>query len=52
MKENIKILLDRRSEIVKEINKLEAEYKAIGDILTELHRYKEKEKNPVNYERG
>lgn len=50
MKENIKILLDRRSEILKEINKLEAEYKAIGDVLTELHRYREKEKKQ-NYER-
>ena len=50
MKENIKILLDRRSEILKEINKLEKEYKAIGDVLTELYNYREKEKKQ-NYER-
>ena len=51
MKENIKILLDRRSEILNQINKLEAEYKAIGDVLTELYNYREKEKKQ-NYERN
>lgn len=50
MKEDIKILLDRRKEIQDQINKLEKEYKAIGKVITELHRYKEKEKG-MNYER-
>ena len=44
MKENINILLDRRAEIKEQINKLEKEYKAIGDLIQELYRYKEKEK--------
>ena len=36
MKEDIKILLDRREEIVKEINKLQQEHTAIGNLLTKL----------------
>lgn len=44
MKENIKILLNRREEIKEELNKLNAEYKAIGDLITELYKYREEEK--------
>lgn len=43
MKENIKTLLDRREEIKNQINKLEKEYSAIGEVLTELYNYKQKE---------
>ncbi len=45
MKPEIKILLDRREEIRKTINKLEAEYGALGTVLTELYKYKQKEKD-------
>lgn len=37
--EDIKILLDRRKELLTEINKLQKEYSAIGNILLELHNY-------------
>ena len=39
MKPEIKVLLDRREEIRKTINKLEAEYGAIGTILTKLYHF-------------
>ena len=51
MKENIKILLARREELLKEINKLEGEYKAIGDLLKELYMYREKEKEQERQQR-
>ncbi len=51
MKPEIKVLLDRREEIRKTINKLEAEYGAIEKILLKLHQYEEKEKNPPDYSR-
>lgn len=50
MREDIKILLNRREEIKEQVNKLQAEYKAIGDLIIELHKYKEKEKKQ-DYER-
>ena len=51
MKPEIKVLLDRREEIRKTINKLEAEYGAIGTILTQLYNYEQKEKDKDDYER-
>lgn len=50
MREDIKTLLDRREEIKNQMNKLSKEYTAIGNIITELHRYKKEEKER-NYER-
>lgn len=37
--DDARILLDRRAEILKEINKLYAEYHAIEHVLMKLHRY-------------
>ena len=50
MKEDIKILLDRREEIVKEINKLQQEHTAIGNILTKVFdiEIENKHKEAVN----
>ena len=42
--ETIRILLDRREELRKQINKDMAEYKAIGDILTRLMNTEKKVK--------
>ena len=39
MKEDIQILLNRRKEIRAEINKLEAESKAIERLILKLHSY-------------
>lgn len=36
--EDVRILLDRRAEILKKINKLQAEYRAIEHILVRLHK--------------
>lgn len=33
-KEEIKSLLDRRAEIIKEVNKMQEEYTALGKIIT------------------
>ena len=52
MKDNIKILLDRREEIRNKINKLEKEYGAIGEVLTELFEYRQNEKDREYEERG
>lgn len=53
--ESIRVLLERRAEILKTINSLEAEYSAIGDILTRVHHlelYKiENEKRKAEEER-
>ena len=38
------ILLQRRKEILEQINKLTKEYKAIGDVLMENYKYEKKEK--------
>ena len=38
-KQDVTILLNRRKEIRAEINKLEAEYQAIGRTLLALHNY-------------
>jgi hypothetical protein len=42
-KEDIKILLDKRAEILKEINKLEQEYTALGNIISEILKLEERE---------
>lgn len=47
---DIRILLDRREEILNEVNKLQAEYSAIEHILTRLHN-SEKRKVREEYER-
>ena len=44
-KEDVKVLLDRRKEILEEINKLNKEYTAIGNLLEELIRIEEREKD-------
>jgi len=33
----VKVLLDRREELKQEINKLDAEYQAIGELLLRNH---------------
>jgi hypothetical protein len=38
----IKILLDRREEIRKEVNKLQAEYAAIGELISRDQKAKDK----------
>ncbi len=45
MKDNIQILLNRRNEIRDQINKLEHEYQAIGEVIQELFEYKQNEKD-------
>ena len=41
-KEDIKTLLDRRRELLEEINKLQKEYTAIGNIVEEIIRQEER----------
>lgn len=45
MKNRYQILLDRRKEIQEQINKLNDEYTAIGEVLHELFEYKQNEKD-------
>lgn len=40
-KEDIEILLQRRKEIKQKINKLQNEYNAIGNIISEILKNKE-----------
>ena len=42
-KEDIQALLDRRKELLEQINKLNKEYTAIGNIVTEILKQKELE---------
>lgn len=44
---SVRILLDRRAEIRKEINKLEAEYSAIEDMLMRDYRHRQEKKKGV-----
>lgn len=44
-KEDIKALLDRRKELLQEINKLNREYTALGNILEEIIKKEEKKDN-------
>ncbi len=43
MEKNVQILLQMRKEKLEQINKLEKEYQAIGEIITKLYNY-EREK--------
>ena len=45
MKDNIDILLKRRSKIREQINELEEEYGALGEVLRELMEYIQKEED-------
>lgn len=45
MKDNIDILLKRRKHIREQINELEEEYGAIGEVLRELMEYIQKEED-------
>ena len=45
MKNKYQILFDRRKEIQEQINKLNAEYTAIGEALHELFEYIQNEKD-------
>lgn len=45
MKNNIQTLLNRRNEIRNQINKLENEYQALGEVIQELLEYKQNEKD-------
>lgn len=42
-KEDIKALFNRRKEILEEINKLEKEYTALGNLLEEIIKREERE---------
>ena len=42
-KEDVKVLLDRRKQIQEEINELNKEYTAIGNLLETLIKYEERE---------
>lgn len=42
-KEDIQALLDRRKELLEQINKLNKEYTALGNIITEILKQKELE---------
>lgn len=42
-KEDIQVLLDRRKELLEQMNKLNKEYTALGNIITEIFRQKELE---------
>lgn len=44
-REDIQTLLDRRREILIELNKLNKEYTALGNIIEEIFRLEEKEKD-------
>lgn len=46
-----RVLLDRRAEIRAEINKLEAEYQAIGDVLMKIYNYEHYKKIDSHEER-
>ena len=43
MKQDIKILFERRKEIQEQINKLQEEYKALGNVLSKIMEVTEKE---------
>lgn len=45
MKDNIDILLKRRKHIREQINELEEEYGALGEVLRELMEYIQKEED-------
>lgn len=42
-KEDIQALLNRRKELLEEMNKLNKEYTALGNIITEILKQKELE---------
>ena len=44
MEDYTKILLQRREEILEQVNKLTKEYKALGDALMKIYKYEKKEK--------
>lgn len=41
---SVRILLDRRAEILEQINKLQAEYSAIEDLIMRDYKYKQEHK--------
>lgn len=47
---DVRILLDRRAEILEQVNKLQAEYQAIGHILMRLHRLEKPEGIAIDME--
>lgn len=44
-KEDVKILLELRKELREDINKKEKQYTAIGNVLEELFKYKQREED-------
>lgn len=48
--DDIRILLDRRAEILEQVNKLQAEYQAIEHILVRLHRLEKPEGIAIDME--
>ena len=44
-KEDIKVLLDRRKELLDQINKLQNEYTAIGNILEQIIKLEKDERD-------
>lgn len=47
---DVRILLDRRAEILEQVNKLQAEYQAIEHILMRLHRLEKPEGIAIDME--
>ena len=43
-KEDINALLERRREIIEEVNKLQREYAAIGNVVEDILKRREEEK--------
>jgi hypothetical protein len=41
---SVRILLDRRAEILEQINKLQAEYSAIEDLIMRDYKHKQEHK--------
>ena len=48
--DDVRILLDRRAEILEQVNKLQAEYHAIEHILVRLHRLEKPEGIAIDME--
>ncbi len=44
---SVRILLDRRAEILAQINKLQAEYSAIEDLIRRDYNHKQENKKGV-----
>lgn len=51
MKDNIETLLNRRKELQEQINKLQEEYTALGNVITKILKIAEQEKEESTLKR-